>query len=143
MFIGGNATPKGVHSGWKTQLELSDVDAKAKKTSISSSKSDKVGSEFKAKKPSDLDKILQNPGAYTVDAVQSAAKGLLGDAGGEKWFNIYKEWYSNGISSDLGSKFVAIATEYLKYYTKNKHYDPWNIKGAGTPSIKKTSAKKA
>ena len=98
---------------------------------------------MKVKSPSDLDKILQAPNLYGIDTLESGAKSLLGEAGGSKWFDPYKNWYTSSVLDKLGAKFLALATEYLKYYTKNKHYDPWNIKGAGTPSIKKASAKKA
>lgn len=68
---------------------------------------------------------------------------MLGDAGGEKWFNMYKEWYSKGISSDLGAKFLVLATESLQYYTSNSWHDPWGVKKLKSSSIKKASSKNA
>ena len=146
MFTGGNTTPKGVHANWEKQLEMSDAASAGtldKSSSLSTSKSQKKSKALKVKSPSDLDKILQAPDLYGIDTLESAAKSLLGEAGGSKWLDTYKNWYTSSMSDKLGAKFLVLATEHLKYYTEKKDYDPWNIKGADIPSIKKTSAKKA
>lgn len=58
---------------------------------------------LKVKSPSDLDKILQAPDLYGIDTLESAAKSFLGEAGGSKWFDTYKNWYTSSMSYKLGA----------------------------------------
>lgn len=81
-------------------------------TGLSSSKS----KELDVKTPSDLDEIIKAPKQYGVGTLESAAKNLLGDEAGSKWFNGIKNSYTQVAKGKLDSTFIELAAESLKYY---------------------------